>query len=85
MTTEASRGVAPGEHPRIAVVDSWTDATPCNLYLRRLGDKVKDGVRVAGGTPVAITSSIVCEPGPAPSLIAREVGADAAATRRRRR
>jgi dihydroxy-acid dehydratase len=68
---------ADGEHPRVAVVDSWTDATPCNLYLRRLADKVKDGVRVAGGTPVAIGSSIVCEPGPASSLIGRDVGADA--------
>jgi dihydroxy-acid dehydratase len=74
---EGARGFAEGEHPRVAVVDSWTDATPCNLYLRRLADKVKDGVRVAGGTPVAIGSSIVCEPGPASSLIGRDVGADA--------
>ncbi|HVR61425.1 MAG TPA: dihydroxy-acid dehydratase [Polyangia bacterium] len=74
---EGARVFAEGEHPRVAVVDSWTDATPCNLYLRRLADKVRDGVRVAGGTPVAIASSVVCEPGQAPSLVPREVAADA--------
>ncbi|MEA2700176.1 MAG: dihydroxy-acid dehydratase, partial [Myxococcales bacterium] len=77
MAGEGVRVFADGQHPRIAVVDSWNDATPCNLYLRRLVDKVKDGIRVAGGTPIEIGSSIVCEPGQAPSLIARDIGVDA--------
>lgn len=68
---------ADGEHPRIAVVDSWTEATPCNLYLRRLVGEVKDGVRAAGGTPLGLGFSIVCETGQASSLVARDVGADA--------
>jgi dihydroxy-acid dehydratase len=77
VKADGVRMFADGEHPRIAVVDSWNDATPCNLYLRRLVDKVKDGIRVAGGTPIEVGSSIVCEPGQATSLIGRDIGVDA--------
>ena len=41
------------EKPLIAVANTWTDATPCNLHLRELGAKVKEGIRAAGGTPIA--------------------------------
>ena len=55
---------------------------PCNFHLRRLAEKVKEGVRAAGGTPmefntVAISDGITMgTEGMKTSLISREVIAD---------
>ena len=43
------------EKPFVAVGSTWNEATPCNLPLRRLAGKVKEGVRAAGGTPIIST------------------------------
>ena len=29
--------------PKIAVVNTWTEVTPCNMHLRTLGEAVKRG------------------------------------------
>ena len=55
---------------------------PCNFHLRRLAEKVKEGVRAAGGTPmefntVAISDGITMgTEGMKTSLVSREVIAD---------
>jgi dihydroxy-acid dehydratase len=49
------------EKPLIAVANTWTDATPCNLHLRELGAKVKEGIRAAGGTPIEFNTVVVSD------------------------
>jgi dihydroxy-acid dehydratase len=68
--------------PIIGVANTWTETMPCNFHLRRLAERVKDGVRAAGGTPmefntVAISDGITMGPaGMKASLVSREVIAD---------
>src|SRR5207237_8774181 len=38
------------DKPLVAIANTWSDVTPCNIHLRALGEKVKEGVRAAGGT-----------------------------------
>ena len=40
------------DRPLVAVVNTWSEVTPCNLHLRDLAPQVKDGVRAGGGTPI---------------------------------
>jgi dihydroxy-acid dehydratase len=68
--------------PMIAVVNTWSDVTPCNIHLRDLAEHVKEGIRAAGGTPVEFGSIVVTDgismgsEGMKCSLISREVVAD---------
>lgn len=68
--------------PLIAVSNTWTEATPCNFHLRRLAEKVKEGIRAAGGTPIEFNSIAVSDgitmgtDGMRGSLVSREVIAD---------
>ena len=39
------------ERPMIAVVNTYQDFSPENVHLRQIGDAVKAGIRMAGGTP----------------------------------
>ncbi|MCY4497100.1 MAG: dihydroxy-acid dehydratase [Rhodospirillaceae bacterium] len=39
------------ERPMIAVVNTNQDFSPENIHLRQVGDAVKSGIRMAGGTP----------------------------------
>ena len=70
------------ERPLIAVCHTWTDVTPCSINQRRLAEKVKQGIRAAGGTPVEFNSITVTDgiamgtEGMKASLISREVVAD---------
>ena len=70
------------DRPLIAVANTWTDATPCNMHLRALGEKVKEGIRAAGGTPIEFNTIVVSDgismgtEGMRASLISREVIAD---------
>jgi len=70
------------ERPLLAVVHSFTDVMPCNLHLRGLADRVKEGVRAAGGTPIEFGTIAVSDgvtmgtEGMRASLISREVIAD---------
>ncbi|WP_206484443.1 IlvD/Edd family dehydratase [Thalassotalea sp. G2M2-11] len=38
--------------PIIGICNTWSDLTPCNGHFRELADKVKNGIREAGGIPV---------------------------------
>ena len=40
------------QRPLVAVVNSWGELAPENYHLRMVGDAVKAGVRMAGGTPL---------------------------------
>ena len=68
--------------PNIGIANTWTETTPCNFHLRRLSEKIKQGVREAGGTPmefntIAISDGITMgTEGMKTSLISREVVAD---------
>ena len=68
--------------PLIAVVNTFSDVTPCNLHLRELGEAVRAGVREAGGTPFDFNTIVVSDgismgtEGMRASLVSREVVAD---------
>jgi dihydroxy-acid dehydratase len=68
--------------PMIAVVNTWSDVTPCNMHLRDLAVPLKEGIRAAGGTPVEFGSIVVTDgismgsEGMRCSLMSRELVAD---------
>jgi dihydroxy-acid dehydratase len=68
--------------PIIGIANTWTETMPCNFHLRRLAERVKDGVRAAGATPmeyntVAVSDGITMgTEGMKSSLVSREVIAD---------
>jgi dihydroxy-acid dehydratase len=70
------------EKPLIAIANTWTEAGPCNFHLRTLAEKVKEGVRLAGGTPLEFNTIVVSDgismgtEGMKASLVSREVIAD---------
>ena len=70
------------ERPIVGVANTWIETTPCNFHLRRLAEKVKQGIRDAGGTPqefntIAISDGITMgTEGMKTSLVSREVVAD---------
>ena len=68
--------------PLVGVANTWTEVMPCNSHLRRLSEKVKAGIRAAGGTPIEYNTIAVSDgismgtEGMKASLISREVIAD---------
>jgi dihydroxy-acid dehydratase len=68
--------------PLVAIANTWTEVTPCNFHLRNLADRVKEGVRSAGGTPIEFDTIAISDgitmgtEGMKASLISREVIAD---------
>jgi dihydroxy-acid dehydratase len=68
--------------PIVGIANTWTETMPCNFHLRGLAERVKEGVRAAGATPmefntVAISDGITMgTQGMKTSLISREVIAD---------
>ena len=70
------------DRPLVAVVNTFSDVTPCNLHLRELGEAVREGVREAGGTPFDFNTIVVSDgismgtEGMRASLVSREVIAD---------
>ncbi len=68
--------------PLIAVVNTWSTVTPCNLHLAELAEPVRKGVRAGGATPVDFNTIVVSDgitmgaEGMRASLISRETIAD---------
>ena len=68
--------------PIIGVANTWIEVMPCNYHLRRLSERVKAGIRAAGGTPIEFNTIAVSDgiamgtEGMKASLISREVVAD---------
>ena len=69
--------------PLVGVAHCWIEVTPCNFNHRKLAEKVKEGVRAAGGTPIEFNTITVTDgiamgtEGMKASLISRENVADA--------
>jgi dihydroxy-acid dehydratase len=70
------------ERPIIGIANTWIETMPCNINLRKLAAKVKEGVRAAGGTPMEFNTIAVSDgitmgtEGMKTSLISRELIAD---------
>ncbi len=70
------------DKPMIAIVNTWSSVTPCNMHLDRLAKDVRAGIIAAGGYPVDFNTIVVTDgismgtPGMKASLISREVIAD---------
>jgi len=68
--------------PLIGVANTWIETMPCNFHLRRLAEKVKEGIRAAGGTPMEFNTIAISDgetmgtEGMRASLVSREVIAD---------
>ena len=80
------KGIGFGEdalsRPIVGIANTWTEVMPCNFHLRRLAEKVKEGVLAAGGTPMEFNTIAVSDgitmgtEGMKTSLVSREVIAD---------
>ena len=70
--------------PIVAIVNTWSTVTPCNMHLRELADHARAGIIAAGGTPVDFNTIVVTDgiamgtPGMRASLMSRECIADSA-------
>ena len=70
--------------PMVAIVNSWSTVTPCNMHLRALAEHARAGIAEAGGTPVDFNTIVVTDgiamgtPGMRASLMSRECIADSA-------
>jgi dihydroxy-acid dehydratase len=68
--------------PIVGVAHSWIETMPCNFNQRRLAERVKEGVRAAGGTPMELNTIAISDgitmgtEGMKASLVSREVIAD---------
>ena len=68
--------------PLVGIANTWIETMPCNFHLRRLSEKVKEGVRKAGGTPIEFNTVAISDgitmgtEGMKTSLVSREVVAD---------
>ena len=68
--------------PIVGVATTWTETMPCNFNQRELAERVKAGIRAAGGTPMEFNTISVSDgvsmgtEGMKASLISREVIAD---------
>jgi dihydroxy-acid dehydratase len=68
--------------PIVGVAHTWIETMPCNFNQRRLAERVKEGVRDAGGTPMELNTISISDgvtmgtEGMKASLVSREVIAD---------
>ena len=70
------------QKPMVGIANTWIETMPCNSHLRHLAEKVKEGVRAAGGTPMEFNTIAISDgetmgtDGMRASLVSREVIAD---------
>ena len=70
--------------PMVAVVNTWTSVTPCNMHLKDLATHAAAGIEAAGGTPVEFNTIVVTDgiamgtEGMRASLMSRDCIADSA-------
>ncbi len=68
--------------PIVGVAHQWIETMPCNFNHRHLAEKVKDGIREAGGTPMELNTVSISDgitmgtQGMKTSLVSREIIAD---------
>ncbi len=74
------------DKPQIAIASAWNEVTPCNMTLRKLAERSKEGVRAAGGFPMEFGTITVSDgismghEGMRASLVSREVITDSVET-----
>ncbi|NLO36984.1 MAG: dihydroxy-acid dehydratase [Clostridiaceae bacterium] len=69
VAKECRRGLVRGmgyteeefNRPLIAVVNSWNEYNPGHVHLRNLSERVKQGIREAGGLPIEVMTSGICD------------------------
>ncbi|MGP8163410.1 MAG: dihydroxy-acid dehydratase [Acidimicrobiales bacterium] len=72
--------------PQVGIASTWNEVTPCNLPLKRLANRAKQGVRDGGGFPLEFVTIAVSDgiamghEGMRASLVSREVIADSVET-----
>ncbi len=49
------------KRPYIAVVNSWNEYNPGHVHLREIAERVKQGIRDAGGLPFEVTTTGLCD------------------------
>ena len=49
------------KRPYIAVVNSWNEYNPGHIHLREIAERVKQGIRDAGGLPFEVTTTGLCD------------------------
>ncbi len=49
------------DRPRIAVVNSWNEYNPGHVHLRQIAERVKAGIRDAGGLPLEVMTTAICD------------------------
>lgn len=70
------------DKPLIGIANTWIEVMPCNFHLRDLAEKVRQGIKEAGGTPIEFNTIAVSDgvtmgtEGMKGSLVSREVIAD---------
>lgn len=70
------------EKPIVGVAHSWIETMPCNFNHRHLAERVKEGIREAGGAPMELNTVAISDgvtmgtQGMKTSLVSREVIAD---------
>ncbi len=68
--------------PIIGIANTWIETMPCNYNLRALAEKVKAGIRAAGGTPMEFNTVAISDgttmgtEGMRASLVSRDLIAD---------
>lgn len=68
--------------PLVGVAHCWIEVMPCNINHRTLAERVKQGVRAAGGTPIEYNTISISDgvsmgtEGMKTSLVSREIVAD---------
>ena len=68
--------------PLIGIANTWIEIGPCNLHLRTLAEREKEGIRAAGATPMEFNTVSISDgitmgtEGMRASLVSREVIAD---------
>lgn len=69
VACECRRGLVRGlgyteeefDRPIIAVVNSWNEYNPGHVHLRSLAERVKQGIREAGGFPFEMMTTGICD------------------------
>ncbi len=70
------------KRPNIGIANTWIETMPCNYRLRELAERVKEGVRAAGGTPMEFNTIAISDgvtmgtEGMKASLVSRDMVAD---------
>ncbi len=49
------------QRPLIAIVNSWNEYNPGHIHLKELAERVKQGVREAGGLPIEVMTTGICD------------------------